>query len=41
MCEKRSGICDSKPCLNGGRCIPDGIAYTCICQPPWTGKASN
>ena len=31
--------CAQNPCLNGGRCVPNGIGgFTCVCVSPYTGQ---
>jgi hypothetical protein len=29
--------CAGDPCANDGTCVPDGTAFSCDCQPGWTG----
>ena len=29
--------CDSKPCQNGGTCVPNGNNYICQCVAEFTG----
>lgn len=31
-------VCDTKPCKNGGECVPKGKAYTCKCTDAFQGK---
>ena len=38
LCEYMEGICDSHPCENQGRCLEDGLQYSCVCTPPFTGQ---
>lgn len=40
-CEFSSPVCESRPCENGGRCIPNptnGRHFVCICRPGTGGQ---
>ena len=30
-------VCASNPCMNGGRCVQSGTAYSCTCPDGFTG----
>ena len=30
--------CDSNPCKNGGKCVPDIASYSCVCDAGSTGR---
>ena len=38
-CEINLDLCSNNPCQNGGSCEDsgNGVRYTCICQPGYTG----
>ena len=38
-CEINLDLCSNNPCQNGGSCVDsgNGVRYTCICQPGYTG----
>ena len=38
-CEINLDLCGNNPCQNGGACVDsgNGVRYTCICQPGYTG----
>lgn len=40
-CEININECASNPCLNGASCIDGEDAYSCHCQPGYTGLYIN
>ena len=39
-CEINLNLCGNNPCQHEGQCVDsgNGVHYTCICQPDYTGK---
>ena len=38
-CDINLDLCGTNPCQNGGECVDsgNGVRYTCICKPGYTG----
>ncbi|KAG8226942.1 hypothetical protein J437_LFUL004660, partial [Ladona fulva] len=38
FCELEENMCENEPCLNDGKCQPNGSSYSCSCSPEFTGQ---
>lgn len=38
-CDVKLGLCSSEPCLNLGRCVENGIDFSCLCTPGFQGSS--